>query len=505
MKTKVYKSILILFILLSIGLFFRTLNISKEFSGDETSVIQISELDLKNGISLLKKTDVYPPLTYIAIHYMMRLGFSGAGLRLYFVVFGLGCSILVYLLAKEYLDIKLAWIALLLSVFSPLLIFGSQYARSYIDSAFWMLASTFFMLKIIKRKESLINWTGYTISSVLAIYTSYFSVLLMFAQCAYVVIFRHKNKKFILKWLIAICMIGLLFLPWIPQALAQYNNIIVNDYDWSSKGFNMGPFRVGLFARNVLSIVGFDPYFMVFQGGISKHFSKLFLTTGLLIGSSTFMFILIYSLEFLKKRFKEKTELIWFFPIMTFFPLAIFWSAAILLNILPNSRYLMAFHAFFIILLACFIYKILERKILLGNFVLGLCILIFILRIPSAVSTEYDLKGASQFLEKNLAPYDCIVYTRSAPQKINTPNIVNVGKYFRLNNAKSEYIFKSDYASEKLKREINSFKRVWFYRVYGNVDVFGGNDLLDQWMKEENYKKIMEKKFKNINVILYEK
>ena len=80
----------------------------------------------------------------------MRLVGSGFWVRGYFVLFGIGVCWLVYLIAKEYLDERLGRISLLLSVFSPLMIFTSQYARSYIDSAFWMLLSVLFMLKIIK-------------------------------------------------------------------------------------------------------------------------------------------------------------------------------------------------------------------------------------------------------------------------------------------------------------------------------------------------------------------
>ena len=105
----------------------------------------------------------------------MKISTSTSWIRFYFVLFGVGVCVLIYLIAREYFNEKLANIALLIAAFSPLLIFASQYVRSYMDSAFWMLLSCLMMLRILKGKESIFNWAGYVISCVLSIYTFYFS------------------------------------------------------------------------------------------------------------------------------------------------------------------------------------------------------------------------------------------------------------------------------------------------------------------------------------------
>ena len=170
-KKHPYKTLLIVLLLLGVALGLRTLNIDREFSGDETATMSIASVKQHLIVAELKKQEINPPATYFLLSCWMKVSKSESWIRLYFVLFGMGGCLLIYLIAREYLNEKLAKIALLIAAFSPLLIFASQYVRSYMDSAFWMLLSCLMMLKILKGKESIFIWVGYIISCVLSLYT----------------------------------------------------------------------------------------------------------------------------------------------------------------------------------------------------------------------------------------------------------------------------------------------------------------------------------------------
>ena len=393
--------ILIAAVLLAAGLFLRTLNLNKEFSGDETILIGISGQDVSQIVPQLTAKDVYPPFTYLAVHYLMRLVGQEFWIRAYFVLFGMGVCWLVYLIAKEYLDERLGIISLLLSVFSPLMIFTSQYVRSYIDSAFWMLLSVLFMLKIMKGKGNIVNWMGYAVSMALGLYTFYFSALLLFAQFVFVTAFVFNDRKTLLKWYAAFSLVGLAFLPWAPTALGQFHNASSLVYDWAGKGFCVGPFRVGLYARNIFSLIGFDPSFMVFREGVIRQFAKPVLAVAGLAGIGMFIFFLCCYFRHIEEALPGEKKLVWFLPCLISVPLAIAWLFAALLNVLSGARYFVAFHALFLILMAVAIRDILTRKKVLGILLLVIILIVFALRIPEAVSSEFGTRGASLFLRSH--------------------------------------------------------------------------------------------------------
>ena len=491
--------------LLGAGLFFRMLNITKDFSGDETILMEISRQGADNIVPQVMAKDVYPPLTYIFIHYLIALTGSEAWVRFYFVLFGIGVCLLVYSIAKEYLDEKLAVIALSLAVFSPLLIFTSQYVRSYIDSAFWMLLSVLCMLKILKGESGIMNWIGYVISVALSLYTFYFSALLFFAQIIFVTGLVFKEQRFPLKWYVAFLLVGLAFLPWTLTALEQFHNASGVVYGWTDKGFTIGPFRVGLYIRNIFALIGFDPYFLVFRDAVGRQFGKIVLMAAGLAGIGAFIFFSYRYFRCTKTAFPEMKKLAWFLPCLVFLPLVMAWVSASVLNIPPGARYFAAFHALFLILMAVIIRDIFARKKAIGILALSIILLAFAVRIPEAVSSEFDTKGASLFLKSNLSNNDCLICGRICPEDKDSFTVIKAESYFKLNDKGSEYVWVSPGALALLKSKLAPFKKIWFYRVYGNAEIFGLNGLLDKEFKESGYKETKRVRFKNIDVVKYEK
>jgi len=500
-KKHFYKTLVIFLLLLGVALGLRTLNIDREFTGDETATMSIASMKLHLMVAELKEREIYPPATYFLLSCWMKVSASEAWIRLYFVLFGVGGCILIYLIAKEYLNEKLANIALLIAAFSPLLIFASQYARSYMDSAFWMLLSCLMMLKIIKGKESIFYWVGYVISCVLSIYTFYFAALLIFAQFMFVAIFSWKNKAYILKWCLALFVVGLCFVPWAGQAVGQLKNASVLSYDWSSKGFNIGVLKPGLYLRSIASLAGFDPYFMVFPGRITAKFSKILLMSVFLGGLLTFSMFLYTCLRYLSGKFSENKKMIWFLPFLSLGPIFIAWLLAYFVNIPINPRYLIAFHGLFIVLISVCICKLLEKKRFVGSLLIVLIIASFITRIPVVVSPEIDSKKVLSFLKKNFQSGDLLLRIKAGPEKIKNFKIMSADNYMEINDQRDAYVLVSE---KELQQEVSQYQKIWFYQASGNYAVFGANDLINSFLNKNGYKKINETKFRNIDIVEFE-
>ncbi|MFH1593975.1 MAG: glycosyltransferase family 39 protein [Candidatus Omnitrophota bacterium] len=506
MKALTRHPLFVVLILLGVGLSFRVIDLTREYSGDETVTMLIAGSGLNNIVSVLKARSVYPPLTYFLLSGWMSLSQSIWWIRLYFVMFGLGVCMLIYLIGKECFNEGVARVALLLATFSPLLIFASQYVRSYGDSAFWMLLSTFFMLKIIKGSENLPYWIGYALSAVLAMLTFYFAMPLLFAQTLFIIIFKRTKPRFLLRWLSAICVASLIFCIWLPHAVSQFDNASSFTYNWADKGFNVGALRIGIYARNMAALAGFDPYFMTFHGGITGHFSKRVLGMLALVVFVSFGLFSLFTMAKLKARFPQKADLVWFLPFVSVAPLLISWLSASFIGLSPIPRYLAALHALFLILIAFFIHTIMTKNRFAGNTLLVFVLIVFAMRIPHAVSVEFGTASAVRFLQTQAIDKDeCLLSFDPAPEINEVSNFVEVRKYFKLNDNRTEYVAASNDVWKQLKRKVSPFRRIWFYRVYGNAEVFGANQAIVDWISREGYRPIERKSFRNIDIIAYEK
>jgi len=501
--SKSYGRITVIMLLLFLGLAFRASNINREFSGDEGLLVRIAGEPSGEVIRALKSTDAYPPLTYIFVHHMMKISRSAAWIRSYFILFGIGVSILIYLIAKEYFDVKVAMIALALSVFSPLLIFLSQYARSYIDSAFWMLSATLFFIKIVRGGRSPLNWAGYIISAALSLYTFYFSILMLFAHFIFVTIFFGRNTRYLLGWYTAFGVSGLAFAAWAPSALAQFHNASSLVFDWASKGFNVGALKIGLYMRNLFAVIGFDPFFMVFPEGTANKFFRPALILAALLSAGLLLVFIRIAFRSLRERFGADKKLVWLIPILITVPLVTAWTMASAVNMMTTAKYLAAFHSLFLILLAFIIYKTIEKNRIKGTVLLAVLLAIFAVRIPQAVSSEFDDKAVLNFLTNNVRLNEGFVCIRLPSERWGV-NVINISPAIKLNEKGSDYILASKGVWEGCKDRARIFKKVWEYRVYGNDELFGANRLMDELLAEAGFKRTHINKFKNIDIVEYE-
>jgi len=185
-----------------------------------------------------------PPLYYVLLHGWIKI--AGVGpftFRFFSAWWGALVLPLFYVLARQVLDRRAAWLTLLLAALSPFLVYYAQEARTYSLTLALLLASCWSMLKWLNDPRP--HWLiVYGLTTLACLYTHYALLVLPVAQTLAVVwisvsrttvneqlqnrsIFTRIHSTALLHWFGVEAMVVLLFLPWplhvrqnLPQLIA---------------------------------------------------------------------------------------------------------------------------------------------------------------------------------------------------------------------------------------------------------------------------------------------
>ncbi len=504
MKNKTH---LIVLALLFLAFFLRLFNLERGFFGDEAITMSSAAQQFTNIIPSLVKNDANPPLTSLLLHLWMKINNNEIFIRFYFIIFGIGALLIIYLIARECINERVALLALFLGAISPILISLSQFIRNYIDSAFWMLLSNYFFLLIIKGRRNTKGWMGYFISSLLSIYTFYFSSILIFCQSIYALFFMFKDRIFLKRLVVVNGCILLFFLPWVKNLVLQFSNKNSSiSLHWEKIGFKIAGFDLGIYSRNISSLFGMDYFFMVYPEGIRNHFSSPVLILMFILAAAGLFLFLLFSIKWLKREFRVAPKIAWFLPFFSLLPVVFSWAAAKILKTLPNARYLAAVHGIFIIMIAYFLHNVIARYKKTGLLLLCFLGVLYSTRIPMAVTPIYEGKRALEYLRRNITDGDCTVMADRLPgrENLGIPYLSIQNNLFTRDPLTSGYYILPESDTDKVREQLKGFRRIWFIRCYGNTEIFGGNKIVYDFLRRCGRKEISSKEFNNIRVVLME-
>lgn len=200
---------------------------------DDAFSILLAEKDLPSIINGTA-ADTMPPLYYFILHFWMLPGHQIWFIRLLSVGYSTGCIVLLYLIVRELFDGKAAlWASALMAV-SPLQIYHAQDIRMYAQLAFFQLAYYWFFIRIKANENGLkrpINWIGFIMSGVFAMYTHNLAIFGLCAPLLYLLL--AKKWKVLARVIAANIILGLLVLPWMVMIPGQIKKI--QDAFWTPK------------------------------------------------------------------------------------------------------------------------------------------------------------------------------------------------------------------------------------------------------------------------------
>ena len=197
---------------------------------DEGFSVYLATMDLSE-ITARTAADIQPPLYYYLLHGWIALfGDSEVALRSLSVLFGILTIPLMYAVAVKLFRSKLAGLlCALLFAASPLHVWYGQEVRMYTLLTFLALLSSYLLLWAIQAEkwwEVAGFWTGYTLTSVAALYTHYFAFFVLAFHAIYLLVVwwdrGFRPAHLILGGLGSGAVTMLAYLPWLPNLITRY-------------------------------------------------------------------------------------------------------------------------------------------------------------------------------------------------------------------------------------------------------------------------------------------
>lgn len=185
-------------------------------------------------IAGITANDVHPPLYYLVAHLWQSVfGMSELAVRSLSLVFGVALVFFVYLLVKRLWNREgLARLAMLFTALGPFLIRYSEEARMYSMAAFLVVLAAYLLVVALQKtrrntKYAVYWWFGHGVALALALYTHYFTALIIPVFIGYAIAVQGSVGTLIRTkgWWLGNGLGALLFLPWLPAAIGQFTRV----------------------------------------------------------------------------------------------------------------------------------------------------------------------------------------------------------------------------------------------------------------------------------------
>lgn len=363
----------------------------KTFWLDEAWSWSLAKQDIRQML-IATAGDNQPPLYYVLLHFWLKASSSEFFLRLPSLFFGLAAILIFYKIARELLTKNAALTATTIFALSPLQIYFSGETRMYSLWALFSLLSFYSFLKICQ-KPQLVYYLLFTFSSLLSLYTHYFSLFFLLALNCFLVLKRKKYPKQLIALAITQAGIFLLFTPWL---IIFFRN--AHPQPWGPPLIFSVPATFLSFALGGVGAVTLKTFFSPSTSLIIKI---IFLALSVLLALS--FLVGLFSQE--KKSKKLLLLLIIFLPVLLVGTIS-------LVKPIYSPRAFVAFSFAFYLLAAQGLEKLSKQfnfwpKIL----VLGLLVLTVLIQNFYPPFKPQTLKQAVQFIKENFPTHMLIIHT----------------------------------------------------------------------------------------------
>ena len=215
---------------------------------DESYTSALLRVPYQETISLTA-ADVHPPLYYVLLKGWSALfGISDVALRSLSALLMSASIIILYFLVKKLINKQAATWAVLIASLGPLVVRYSQEARMYALSSVFLLIATYILVTIVQNKPApaatkRLYWIGYSLAIAGALYTHYFSSLILVVHGLYIAsqaglrpkqLFEHRIVATLYAtyrdWVLAATLAVVLYIPWLPTLIKQTQ--AVNEGFW---------------------------------------------------------------------------------------------------------------------------------------------------------------------------------------------------------------------------------------------------------------------------------
>lgn len=184
----------------------------------------------------LTSLDVHPPLYYLLLKgYSLIFGTSDFALRSFSLIFMVISLTLLYRLLLRLVNHRSALIGLWFAALGPFVVRYGQEARMYGLNSALIIGSTLVLVRqtqMAKKQRQNRWWVVYALLVSAIMYTHYFGALIVLIHGLYMLTLHRKERSLIGRvkgidsgWLLSMIGAGILYLPWLPTLLKQFNTV----------------------------------------------------------------------------------------------------------------------------------------------------------------------------------------------------------------------------------------------------------------------------------------
>lgn len=193
---------------------------TKSLDLDEAFSIMLARQDWGSFFQSLSTREGHMTLYFVLLRVWRGLGESEATVRTLSVLSAVATVPMLYALGARLFDARVALIAALLLSFNAFHVQYAQEARSYSLVMLLATCSSYFLVRSLDEPSRKSWWAAYIITSVLAVYSHLFGILVLLSQWASVVFLRRRDIP--LRALVtSIVLIGAALLPLAIFVLAR--------------------------------------------------------------------------------------------------------------------------------------------------------------------------------------------------------------------------------------------------------------------------------------------
>ncbi len=461
-----YRSKVLLLALLLVGFLLRMYRLAGQpLSWDEGWSIGLSSLPWAE-INRITALDVHPPLYYYLFKSWLGLGAHELLLRFLSVIFGVATIPLAFVTARAWTRTGadgaksevVGLLAAFVTMLSPFLLYYSQVARMFSLCAALGLLAGYCLLKAVDT-GALRFYAGFVLSATAAIYTFYYTALVLAALLIYALILRPNRWR---HWLASALAVALLYMPWLYFAVPPMLE------------------RVG--SRTGFTVSGAAPWRLLADGLFGLVFA--YGSGWVAVYAVLLLFLAAIALAWMRRDSLRLLMLPLMVTALTLLAVSVGAGAHMF-----AARYLISASPFLALWIAWSIAALSRRARWLGA--LALLILVastiptirtYVYEKPYEVSEAFDPQADHRFLQDKVLPDDVVFY--------NVLSLAGHYQRFRApDDAEWSYVLRWDPVIEPLEPALNArvlpaadrHRRLWFALYKGTV---GANFELKQWLDQ---------------------
>ncbi len=406
-------AVILLIIILACGL--RLAGIDKSFQGDE----YFSVLDARHFHSIPQAIleDTHPPLYFYMLNIWMRVSMNEAYLRLLSVIPGVGLCVLVYMIGMLVVSREGSLFLAVITAFSPGAVWVSQYVRTYSWAYFFIIFSVYFLVRIIKNEQGSIRsrglWIGYVFFSAAALYTFYFSALVLVAENIFMAVHFRKKLSCLATWALAQLSIAVSYLPWIHFFIRQRSSYLGHPQMTQRLGFHIGPLHIGSAIRALLGMLGFDPGFMATRVYSGFAYLRLIAALFSVICVVGVLYLSMYAVNVMRKDEKNENKVfLLFFFLLSVIPFVTALALNHAWNMILMSHYFLTSFIFLMFFVSIFLRSLPVKRLAISVF--AVMVVIFSARLFFMYQNKgLDFKSAHSYVKEVAGPETLVI----APSK----------------------------------------------------------------------------------------